>query len=271
MPILNKDMQLCISLAARPSNLGTRFHNYLYDELGLNFIYKAFSTNDLEGAVRGVRALGIRGCSVSMPFKEDIIQYLDQLEDSAKAIESVNTVVNENGVLIGSNTDFEAVASLIQKHQLESSFSVLVRGSGGMAKAVVAAFNNSGFKNLTIHSRNQETGTALATKYGYVFDEAALLRPGFEVIVNVTPIGMAGENETELSFPNEVIAESNVVVDIVAFPSETPLILEAVKKNKRIISGAEVIALQAGLQFEKYTRLKISADQIARASEFSRK
>ncbi len=58
MPILNKDMTLCISLAGRPSNIGTRFHNYLYDELGLNFIYKAFTTDDIAGAIGGVRAWG---------------------------------------------------------------------------------------------------------------------------------------------------------------------------------------------------------------------
>jgi shikimate dehydrogenase len=102
MPILNKDMQVCISLAGRPSNIGTRFHNFLYDELGLNFVYKAFTTDDLEGAVRGIRALGIRGCSVSMPFKEAIIPLVDNLEASAVAIESVNTVVNEDGFLTAS-------------------------------------------------------------------------------------------------------------------------------------------------------------------------
>jgi shikimate dehydrogenase len=67
MPILNTDMQVCISLAARPTNIGTRFHNFLYDELGLNFIYKAFTTTDLAGAVSGIRALGFRGASISMP------------------------------------------------------------------------------------------------------------------------------------------------------------------------------------------------------------
>ena len=102
MPILNKDMTLCISLAGRPSNLGTRFHNSLYDELGLNFIYKAFTTDDLEGAVRGIRALGIRGCSVSMPFKEAVIPLVDELEPSAAAIESVNTIVNAGGRLVAS-------------------------------------------------------------------------------------------------------------------------------------------------------------------------
>ncbi|MEO6143461.1 MAG: shikimate 5-dehydrogenase, partial [Dermatophilaceae bacterium] len=94
MPILNKDMSLCISLSGHPSNIGTRFHNYLYEQIGLNFIYKAFSTNDIAGAIAGVRALGIRGCSVSMPFKEAVIPLVDTLEPSAAAIESVNTIVN---------------------------------------------------------------------------------------------------------------------------------------------------------------------------------
>ena len=67
--LINKDTRLCISLSGRPGNFGTRFHNYLYQKLGLNFVYKAFSTDDIEHAVKGVRALGIRGCSVSMPFK----------------------------------------------------------------------------------------------------------------------------------------------------------------------------------------------------------
>ena len=111
MPILNKDMQVCMSLAARPSNIGTRFHNFLYDELGLNFLYKAFTTTDLPGAVAGIRALGIRGCSVSMPFKEAIIPLVDVVEASAAAIQSVNTVVIDDGVLTASNTDYEAVRS----------------------------------------------------------------------------------------------------------------------------------------------------------------
>ena len=270
MPILNKDMQVCISLAARPTNLGTRFHNFLYDELDLNFIYKAFTTDDLEGAVRGIRALGFRGASVSMPFKEAVIPMLDELEPSAKAIDSVNTVVNNKGVLTGSNTDFEAVLTLIRDSAIDVDSEVLVRGSGGMAKAVVAAFKEAGFENLTITSRNKDAGSALATKYGYRFDAEALEKSAFDVLVNVTPIGMAGENESELAFSEKLIASASSVFDVVAYPAETPLITEAKKQGKQLITGAQVHALQAALQFEKYTGVKLSKEQIARASEFSR-
>ena len=142
---MNKDTRLCISLAGRPSNIGTRFHNYLYDVLGLDFIYKAFTTTDIAAAIGGVRALGIRGCSVSMPFKQDVIALVDEVEPSAKSIHSVNTIVNDDGRLTASNTDYIAVQRLIDEHGLQPSQSVLIRGSGGMANAVAAAFRDNGF------------------------------------------------------------------------------------------------------------------------------
>jgi shikimate dehydrogenase len=269
MPILNKDMQVCISLAGRPSNIGTRFHNFLYDELGLNFVYKAFTTDDLEGAVRGIRALGIRGCSVSMPFKEAIIPLVDNLEQSAVAIESVNTVVNEDGFLTASNTDYEAVAQLLAEHEVDPAQRVLVRGSGGMAKAVVAAFRGAGFDDLTVLARNAEAGPALAERYGYDW-VGADPAPEFDVIVNVTPLGMRGDAEDELAFGEPFIERATTVFDVVAFPSETPLIRAAREAGTAVITGAEVIALQAARQFERYTGVALTPEQVARASEFSR-
>ncbi|GAC68855.1 shikimate 5-dehydrogenase [Gordonia soli] len=269
MPILNKDMTLCISLAGRPSNLGTRFHNFLYDELGLNFVYKAFTTDDIAAAIGGVRALGIRGCSVSMPFKEAVIDLVDEIEGSAAAIESVNTIVNDNGRLRASNTDYEAVATLIAEHGLDPFAPVLVRGSGGMAKAVVAAFRGAGFAELTVVARNREAGRTLAEKYEYrhVLDDPA---PGAAILVNVTPLGMAGADENTVAFSAEHIEAAEVVFDVVAFPAETPLIRAGRAANTRVITGAEVIALQAARQFEKYTGVEITREQVERASAFSR-
>ena len=269
MPILNKDMSLCISLAGRPSNIGTRFHNYLYDELGLNFIYKAFTTTDIDAAIGGVRALGIRGCSVSMPFKEAVIPLVDVIEPSAAAIESVNTIVNDGGRLSASNTDYEAVAQLIAAHHLDADRSVLVRGSGGMAKAVVAAFRGAGFDDVTVIARNEPVGTALADKYGYrwVADDPA---PGTAILVNVTPLGMAGKDEAAQSFSDDQIDAAQTVFDVVAFPAETPLIRAARAAGRPVITGAEVIALQAARQFERYTGVAVTAEQVVRASEFSR-
>jgi shikimate dehydrogenase len=273
-PPLSKDTRLCMSLAARPSNIGTRFHNHLYDVLGLDFIYKAFTTTDIVAAIGGVRALGIRGCSVSMPFKEDVIALVDEVEQSARAIHSVNTIVNDvsvpGGHLTASNTDYLAVQRLIDEHGLDPAATVLIRGSGGMASAVGAAFRDHGFASGTIVARNESAGRALADRLGYDYAPEVGTRSA-AVIVNVTPLGMAGAPESvEQAFDDRAIAGARTVFDVVALPSETPLICAARAAGVDVITGAEVIALQAAEQFERYTGVRPTAEQIAEASAISR-
>ncbi|KXF56861.1 shikimate dehydrogenase [Rhodococcus sp. SC4] len=267
---LDKDTLLCISLSGRPSNIGTRFHNYLYGELGLNFVYKAFTTNDLQAAVGGIRALGIRGAGVSMPFKEQIIEYVDVMHESASVIESVNTVVNEDGVLHAYNTDYQAIANLLRDNALHRSLSVAVAGSGGMAKAVVAAVRDYGFTDVTVVARNETTGGAVAKQYGFDWrPELGAARPG--LLINATPVGMAGGPEAEdLAFELDAIDAAEAVFDVVAMPAATPLIRAAAERHKTVITGAEVIALQAAEQFVLYTGVRPSPEEIRRASEYSR-
>jgi shikimate dehydrogenase len=267
-PPLNKDTKVCISLAGRPSNIGTRFHNYLYEQLGLDFIYKAFTTSDIAAAIGGVRALGIRGCSVSMPFKEAVIPLVDEIEDSARAIQSVNTIVNDDGHLIAANTDYVAVAQLIREHRLDPAMPVVIRGSGGMAYAVGAAFRDGGFLGGTIVARNAGSGRALAERLGYTWRAEAAYAP---VLVNATPIGMAGgPEERESAFDQALIDQAHTVFDVVALPSETPLIAAARAAGTQVITGAEVIALQAAEQFERYTGVRPTPDLIEAASVISR-
>lgn len=267
---INKETRLCMSLSGRPGNFGTRFHNFLYRELGLNFVYKAFTTRDLAGAVTGIRALDIRGCAVSMPFKEACMPYLDELDPSARSIMSVNTIVNTEGYLQGYNTDYQAVLALLQSHQVPRDMPFLVRGSGGMAKAVVCALRDAGFEEGLIVARNEKAGTALARQYGYRWKpEFAGDKPG--LLVNVTPLGMAGGKEAEeLSFPDEMIRSARIVFDVVALPAETPLICRAISEGKSTISGAEVMVLQAIEQFVLYTGSRPNAEQIRRAAAFAR-
>jgi shikimate 5-dehydrogenase len=144
---------------------------------------------------------------------------------------------------------------------VDRSLSVLVHGSGGMAKAVVAAFREVGFSDLTVLARNAEAGRALARKYGYraVTDSPA---PGHAVIVNVTPLGMNGADADALSFSRNHVSAAQVVFDVVAFPAETPLIRAARTAGTQAITGAKVIALQAARQFERYTGVAPTEDQV---------
>ena len=270
VPILNKDMTLCISLSARPSNNGTRFHNHLYDQLGLNWIYKAFAPTDLAQAIAGVRGLGIRGCAVSMPYKEDVIALVDEMDPSAKAIDSVNTIVNTDGHLKAYNTDYTAIEQLLRSNAVPVGYSVLVQGAGGMAKATVAALRDAGFNDVTVIARNENAGRALAELYGFGW-RSALDGGTADLIINVTPIGMDGGPEADsLSFPEDTIAAAKVVFDVVALPAETPLIKAARAAGKPVITGAEVATIQALEQFVLYTGIRPAGEQVRAAEEFTR-
>jgi shikimate dehydrogenase len=237
----------------------------------LNFIYKAFASQDIEGAVRGIRALKIRGTAISMPFKEDVIQYLDEIDASAKRIGAVNTIVNEEGHLRAYNTDYIAVSDLLGKFDSSenSKTPVLLLGSGGMAKAIACALFEHGYRNVLVVARNRQTGSDLAKTYGFQYSET---QPNqlFKTIINVTPIGMTPNPENQCPFSDEIIAKADLVFDAVAYPPETVLIEKARKLEKKTISGFEIQVIQAREQFSLYTGKSPSDDAVKRAASFAR-
>ncbi len=269
-PAISQDTTLCISLSGRPSRVGTRFHNHLYDALGLDFVYKACTTSDLPAAVGGIRALGIRGCGVSMPFKQACIPLVDELHDSARAIGAVNTIVNNDGHLDAYNTDYSAVVALLTEHAVPTGLDVAVLGSGGMAAAVATALRDSGFAALTVVARNERTGRALADSLGARWlPDLGRERPG--LLVNATPVGMSGGPAVDdLPVSTAVLDAARVVFDVVAVPVLTPLVRGARERGLEVITGDEVIVLQATEQFALYTGRRPTAEQIHRAAEYSR-
>jgi shikimate dehydrogenase len=266
---INKDTVLCMSIAGRPGNFGTRFHNFLYDRLGLNFLYKAFTTSDIRAAVGGIRALGIRGCAISMPFKESCMEFLDCIEGSAAGIQSVNTIVNDGGRLTGFNTDYLAVRSLLGRTGISTNTPFALMGSGGMAKAVACALRDLGFKEGWIVARNEKTGRALAAAYGY--DWAPRFEGPAPLLINASPVGMAGGAEaSSLPFPESALGAAACVFDVVAIPVETPLIRNARAKGKKLITGAEVAELQALEQFVMYTGIRPEPELVKEAAAYAR-
>ena len=193
---INKDTKLCMSLASRPGNFGTRLHNFLYAAMGLNYLYKAFTTTDLKSAIAGIRALAIRGCAISMPFKEDVMQYLGHIDPSAARITAVNTIVNDDGVLTGFNTDYTAIQKVVSERAVPLSARTCVFGSGGMAKAIVSALDDVGYRAVSIVARNAKTGGALAEKYGYRWLPEVPQNERFEVLINASPVGMSPDTQS---------------------------------------------------------------------------
>ncbi|WP_353228641.1 shikimate 5-dehydrogenase [Novosphingobium sp.] len=267
-PPIGRDTRLCMSLSGRPGNAGSRLHNHLYDALGLDYVYKAFSTTDLPAAVGGIRALNIRGAAISMPFKEAVIPLVDHLHATAAGIASVNTLVNDGGILTGYNTDYSAVRELLHAGPADPAMPFVLRGSGGMAKAVVAALHDLGWRDGTIVARNAATGAALAVRHGYRWADT-LPGPGAALLINVTPLGMEGADANVLAFPVEMIAAARVAFDVVAQPARTPFISAAADLGKAVISGVEVIVRQAVEQFVLYTGVRPTPAQIVAATRFA--
>lgn len=264
---VDRETTLCISLAARPSNHGVRFHNWLYAELRLNFLYKAVAPTDITAAVAGIRGLGIRGAGVSMPYKQDVIPLIDALDPSAERIHAVNTIVNTDGELVGYNTDYVAVASLLRSHEVDPALPVAVRGSGGMANAVVAALADHGMTG-TVVARNGETGPALAQRHGWDWSPEEVPADA-RLLVNVTPLGMTGLAPEAQAFSDAEITAADVIFDVVAYPVRTPLIAAAERLGRPTINGGEVVALQAAEQFALYTGVRPTPEQVEAAENFA--
>lgn len=155
---------------------------------------------------------------------------------------SGNTIVNDDGVLTAYNTDYSAVAAL----------------------------RRAGFTRGTVVARNEVTGRALADLAGFTWQSETGSTTA-DLLVNATPIGMVGSEQADVqSFEDATIAAARTVFDVVAFPSETPLVRAARSAGRAVITGAEVIALQAAEQFALYTGVRPTPEQVARASAFSR-
>jgi len=203
-----------------------------------------------------------------MPFKEASIALVDELDASAAAIDSINTIVNTDGYLKAYNTDYIAVAQLLETHNVPRTRFAL-RGSGGMAKAVACAMRDAGFSDGLIVARNEQAGRALAQTCGFEW-QADLGSERPPLLVNVTPLGMAGDQADTLAFEAAAIEAADTAFDVVATPARTPFIRHAERYGKRLITGDQVAAIQALEQFILYTGVTPTQEQYEAAAAFAR-
>lgn len=244
---------LCISVAEKPGKFGITVHNAGYRALGLNFMYKTFAINDIKGAIIGVRSLGIRGCSVSMPFKEKVIPFLDRLDPLAKKIGAVNTIVNDNGHLIGYNTDVIAVEKSLKPLQIKNDKDIIIFGAGGVSRAILVALKNLKLKNITVANRTTRKGERLAKEFNVNFIQwSKRENVKAEVLINATSIGMF-PNIFSSPISKNKIKNSQIVMDVVATPPKTKLIKIANKQGKITVDGLKLSLYQAFTQFKLYT------------------
>jgi len=137
---INKDTEIYCSFAEKAGNTGCQMMNSAFYYCGLNKIYKSFSVDNIQNAVAAVRALDIKGFAVTMPYKKEVLQYVDSIEEKTEKIGAANTVINNNGILTAYNTDYLSAKSFLEGVFREREYSgFYILGSGGYANAVKQA------------------------------------------------------------------------------------------------------------------------------------
>ncbi len=240
-------------------SLSPIIHNAAFRRMGLNAAYMAFEVKNLEEALQGIRGLGIRGVSVTVPFKTHVIPLLDQVEDIAWKIQAVNTIKNEDGRLIGYNTDWcGALEALEERINLENKRIILL-GAGGAAKAIAFGLKEKGCQ-VFIYNRSLNKAKDLAKELGFISLSSV---EGVEahVIINATPVGMHPHNE-ESPLPKKILKEGMMVMDIVYRPLQTRFLREAEENECQTIDGLEMLSRQVAAQIEIWTKKKPEIRQI---------
>lgn len=235
-------------------SLSPLMHNTAFGVVGINAVYLAFETRDLEGVANAMKALPIKGISVTIPHKIRIIDYLDDLHPLASQIGSVNTVLNQDGRLIGYNTDASgALRALKGKVRLEGTHSLIV-GAGGAARSIAFAIKEMG-AIVTITNRTASRGSALAKALGCGFVPWENMdHVDAELIVQTTPVGMA-PNVNVCPIPVSMLKPGIVVMDIIYNPLRTRLLRLAQSRGCQVIDGVSMFVHQGGEQFRLWTNV----------------
>jgi len=274
MPTIDAKTRLC-ALIGNPveHSLSPAIHNAAFQHLGLNFVYVAFKVEDVDGALRGIRALtGFRGVSVTIPHKVAVLPHLDDIAPTARNIGAVNTIVADRGRLTGHNTDASgALAALRAGNAPVDGAPVLLLGSGGAARAIAFALCMDAKvsavtilavidpeRDRLVRDLHEKTGASVS---GFPLSPETLARhiPEAQTMIHCTPVGMSPHVE-ETCVPASLLAPHLTVMDIVYNPLETRLLADARRAGCRTVRGLEMFLHQAVGQFELWTQQPAPVD-----------
>jgi len=244
-------------------SLGPLMHNHALQAAGINGVYLAFDVIDLAEAVSGIRSLGIRGVSVTIPHKVAIMDHLDVIDDTAAKIGAINTVVHREGKLVGYNTDAEgAMSALSEKTDIDDR-DVLIVGAGGAARAIGFGVKGRGGR-LHIVNRTEEKGKKLAAELRADWHPMdALGSFDVDILINTTSVGMT-PNPDAIPVPTHMLRPGMCVMDIVYNPLKTRLLKEAEASGCDIVDGVSMFVNQGALQFKLWTGKKAPVDAMRR-------
>ena len=240
-------------------SLSPKMHNAGYSALGIDdqfeYVASQVSASELKTAVERIRSSEIRGVSVTMPHKEVIIPFLDTVDSSVERIGAVNTVVNEDGKLTGTNTDWIGIIEAVKnatRNGIPDRCAII--GAGGTARAALYGLRVVEEKEVVLVNRSEEKGERLAEEFGASFLSLSDIErlSDYGLIVNTTSVGMKPEID-QTPVPKTVLRDRHLVLDAVYSPIETKLLRETSESGGTAISGLEMLLYQGIEQFKLYT------------------
>lgn len=241
-------------------SLSPQIHNAAYRALGIDKDYeysaRQVKPGELAGFMDEVRSKDIRGVSCTAPHKVAIMEYLDQIDDVARRIGAVNTVVNDEGVLKGYNTDWLGIVLPLGKLTGLKGRKAVLLGAGGAARSIAYGMTDRGAQ-LTVYNRTASKAEELARDFGC--RSASLEDPSaleaikiVDIIINATSVGME-PNDGDTPLPQEFLNDRQIVFDSIYVPYETRLLREAAGRGAKVIHGTEMLLQQGMAQFKLYT------------------
>ena len=233
------------------SSLSPVMMNTAFRRETVNAVYLALQTSKLSDLLKLVHEIPIQGVSITMPLKEEILPHLEQTDPLSAKIGAVNTIRMLDGKLFGFNTDVAGIVGPLEKRMSLRGAKVLVLGAGGAARAAVFGVRDRGAE-VFILNRTAETAQKLARQSGSkTIKKEALAKTSFDVIINATPVGMAGNKAPQILEAKDL--NTRLVFDLVYNPLETPLLRLARQQSINIITGVEMFVQQGARQFEIFT------------------
>ncbi len=234
------------------SSLSPIMMNTAFRRETVNAVYLALQATKLSDLLKLVHEIPIQGLSVTMPLKQEIMAHLERTDPLSAKIGACNTVVRaQDGKLYGFNTDVAGITGPLEKRMSLRGAKVLVLGAGGAARAAVFGLRDKGAE-VFILNRTSETAQKLARQSGSkTIKKDAVAKTSFDVIINATPIGMAGIKAPQMLEAKDL--NTKLVFDLVYNPLETPLLRLARQKGIPIITGIEMFVQQGARQFEIFT------------------
>jgi shikimate dehydrogenase len=264
--ISGKTKLTCIFGDPVEQTLSPPMHNAAFHALSLDMVYVPFhiTAEQLPSAIHAIKSLGIVGVNITIPHKQSVMELIDEVDDQARLIGSVNTIVNRDGLLTGYNTDGQGyLMSLTQETDFDvHDNSVVILGAGGTARSIAYNLLKAKASRVLIANRTIENAESLRDDLRAIFPEAHIDASGLKIsselsqadlLVNTTSLGMMGKGGTAAPVDISTLPPTAVVSDIVFKPLHTPLLLEAQQRGLRIHTGLGMLVCQGALGFELWT------------------